>query len=147
MRICLVDSRDPFPLVRISSIVVLTLLLSGWTTCTAIVGFSSCPGAVPLPQISALSPESIPGNTESVFLTVNGSDFVPQSQILWNGSALQASFQDSRHLGTTITKQMLEALGGSPGSTVQVSVRSPGSGHVFGCPNGGDSAVLVLVIN
>ena len=147
MRIRLVHPRDPFPLVRILSIVVLTLLLSGWTTCTAIIGFSSCQGVTPIPRIAALSPESIPGDTESVLLMVNGSDFVPQSEILWNGSALQTSFQDSSHLGTTITKQMLDSIGGSPGSTAQISVRSPGSGRVFGCPNGGDSGVLVLVID
>ncbi len=111
------------------------------------VKFSSCPGTVPLPQITSLSPDTIPGDTESVLLIANGSDFVPQSQIMWNGSALQTTFTDSRHLQATITQQTLDSFGGSAGSSVQISVRSQGTAPVLGCPNGGNSATLVLVIN
>jgi hypothetical protein len=146
MRSCLVNPCKPFPSVRIAFVAVLTLLLSGWTTCTAIVKFSSCPGTVPLPQITSLSPDTIAGDTESVLLIANGSDFVPQSQIMWNGSALQTTFTDSRHLQATITRQTLDSFGGSAGS-VQISVRSQGTAPVLGCPNGGNSATLVLVIN
>ena len=80
---CLVNPCKPFPSVRIAFIAVLTLLLSGWSTCNAIVNFSSCPGTVPQPLINSLSPDPMPGNTESVVLIVNGSGFNPQSQILW----------------------------------------------------------------
>jgi len=146
MRSCLVNPCTPFPSVRIAFVAVLTLLLSGWTACTAIVEFSSCPGTVPLPQITSLSPDTIAGDTESVLLIANGSDFVPQSQIMWNGSALQTTFTDSRHLQATITRQTLDSFGGSAGS-VQISVRSQGTAPVLGCPNGGNSATLVLVIN
>jgi hypothetical protein len=38
MRSCLVNPCKPFPSVRIAFVAVLTLLLSGWTTCTAIRG-------------------------------------------------------------------------------------------------------------
>jgi hypothetical protein len=147
MRSSHVNLNKPFPLIRIVLIALLTVLLSGWTTCTAIIGFSSCPGAVPQPQIAALSPESIPGNVGSVFLTVNGSDFVPKSQILWNGNALRTTFTDSTHLQAIITQQTFDDFGGSAGNSVQIAVRSPGTDHVFGCPNGGSSGVLVLVIN
>jgi len=147
MRSCLVNPCKPFPSVRIAFVAVLTLLLSGWTTCTAIVNFSSCPGTVPQPQITSLAPDTIPGNAESVPLIVNGSGFVPQSQILWNGSALQTTFTDSRHLQATITQRTFDSFGGSAGSSVQISVRSQGSAPVLGCPNGGNSATLVLVIN
>jgi hypothetical protein len=54
---CLVHPCKPFPLVRIAFIAVLTLLLSGWSTCNAIVNFSSCPGTVPQPLINSLSPD------------------------------------------------------------------------------------------
>ena len=147
MRSCLVDPCKPFPSVRIAFVAVLTLLLSGWTTCTAIVKFSSCPGTVPLPQITSLSPDTIAGDTESVLLIANGSGFVPQSQIMWNGSALQTTFTDSRHLQATITQQTFDSFGGLAGSSVQISVRSLGSGGVSGCTNGGNSATLDLVIN
>jgi hypothetical protein len=118
---CLVHPCKPFPLVRIAFIAVLTLLLSGWSTCNAIVNFSSCPGTVPQPLISSLSPDPMPGNTESVVLIVNGSGFVPQSQIIWNGSALQTTFTDSDHLRATITQQTFDSFGGSVGSSVQIA--------------------------
>jgi hypothetical protein len=147
MRSCLFHPRKPFPLVRIAFIAALTLLISGWSTCTAMVDFHSCEGAMLEPQIAALSPAAIPGDSSSVVLIVNGSDFVPQSQIMWNGSALQTTFIDSRHLQATITQQTFESFGGVVGSSVQISVRSLGSGGVSGCTNGENSATLDLVIN
>lgn len=146
MRSCLVNPCKPFGAVRIAFVAVLTLLLSGWTTCTAIVDFNSCPGTVPRPQITSLSPDTIPGDAESVPLIVNGSGFVPQSQIMWNGSALQTAFTSSNQLQVTITQQTFESFGGSAGSSVLISVKSPGSAAVVGCPNGGNSATLVLLI-
>ena len=147
MRFCLVHPRKPFPLVRMALLAVLTLLLSGWSTCTAVVDFNSCQGSMPQPQITSLLPGAIPGDTTSVLLTVKGSDFVPQSQIMWNASALPTTFTDSSHLEATITQQTFNSFGGSAGSSVQISVRSLGSGGVSGCPNGGNSAALELVIN
>jgi hypothetical protein len=111
------------------------------------VDFNSCEGSVPQPQITSLSPGAIPGDAASVLLTVNGSAFVPQSQITWNGNALPTTFMDSSHLQTTITQQTFNSFGGSVGSSVQVSVKSHGSVAVSGCPNGGNSATLDLVID
>jgi hypothetical protein len=147
MRSCPVHPCKPFPLVRIALLAALTLLLSGWSTCTAMVDFNSCQGSMPQPQIVSLSPGAVPGDSTSVLLIVNGSDFVPQSQIMWNGNALQTTFIDSSHLEATITQQTFSSFGGAAGSSVQISVRSLGSGGVSGCPNGGNSAALELVIN
>lgn len=133
----------PFPLIRVALIAALTLLLSGWT-CRAI--FLSCQG-VAQSQVTSLSPDAIPSNAESVLLTVDGSGFTSQSQILWNGSALQTTFLDSHRLQTMITQQTFDSFGGSAGSSVQISVRSQGSVTDLGCPIGGNSAALVLVIN
>jgi hypothetical protein len=144
---CLVYPCEPFPSVRIAFLALLTMLLSGWTTCTAIVNFNNCTDMVPQPQITSLSPDSIPGDAESVLLIVNGSGFVPQSQIMWNGNPLQTAFGGSRQLQATITRQTFDSFGGSAGSSVQISVRSQGSVPIVGCPNGGNSATLVLVIN
>src|ERR1700687_2211953 len=139
MRFCLVHPRKPFPLVRMALLAVLTLLLSGWSTCTAMVDFNSCQGSMPQPQITSLLPGAIPGDTASVLLAVKGSDFVPQSQIRWNASALPTTFTDSSHVEATITQQTFNSFGGAPGSSVQISIRSLGSGGVSGCPNGGNS--------
>ena len=144
---CLVNPARPFPWVRITLLAVLTLLFSGWSNCTAIVGFNSCPTTVPQPVIIAILPDTIPDDGESVPLTVDGSDFVPQSQVMWNGNALPTTFTDSSHLQTTITKQTFESVGGSLGSTVQISVRSQEPTVIVGCPNGLSSGTLVLFIN
>jgi IPT/TIG domain len=143
---CLVYPCKPFSSVRIAFLAILTMLLSGWTTCTAIVNFNNCTDMVPQPQITSLSPASIPGDAELVLLIVNGSGFVPQSQIMWNGNPLPTAFGGSRQLQATITRQTFDSFGGSAGSSVQISVRSQGSVPIVGCPNGGNSA-LVLVIN
>jgi hypothetical protein len=143
-----VDSGTLLPSVRIVFVAVLVLMLSGWTTCAVFFSFNSCPGAVPQPQITSLSPDTISRDAASVLLTVNGSNFVPQSQVLWNGTALATTFVDAHHLQVTITQATFESLGVSAGSNVLISATSPAaSTHVVGCPNGGASFALALVIN
>jgi hypothetical protein len=134
----------PYPGVRIAFLVVLALLVSGWGTCNVMVDFNSCQDVQPMAQLTSLSPGAIPGNSDSVLLTLNGSDFTPQSQILWDGNALPTVFMDSHRLQTTVTQQTFAAFGGSSGGSVQISVRTVGSST--GCPPGGNSATLVLVI-
>src|ERR1700722_7541017 len=114
--------RNPFPLVHIWLIAVLTLLLSAWT-CRAM--FVSCQGVGEQPQITSISPDAIPSDANSVLLTVDGSGFTPQSQIMWNGKALETTFANSRQLQTMITQQTFDSCGGSTGSNVQISVSSP----------------------
>ncbi len=136
--------RKPFPLVHIGLVVALTLLLSGWT-CRAM--FISCQGVGEKPQITSISPDAISSDANSVLLTVDGTGFTPQSQIMWNGNALQTTFANSRELQTTITQQAFDSFGGSAGSSVQISVSSPESLSDFGCPTGGSSGTLILVID
>lgn len=142
MSSCLVHASKPF---RIALILVLTSILSAWT-CTAISNFSSCPTIVPSPQIFSLLPNTISGNVASVPLTVNGTGFVSQSQILWNGNRLQTTFMDSRHLQTTITQQTFSSFGGSSETSVSISVMTPASTTVVGC-NDSFSGILFLDIN
>ena len=136
--------RNSFPLLPIALIATLTLLLSGWT-CSAM--FISCQGVGEQPQITSLSPDTIPSDANSVLLTVDGSGFNPQSQIMWNGSSLQTTSLDSHRLQTTITQQTFDSFGGSAGSSVQISVRSQEAVTDLGCPISGNSAALALVIN
>jgi IPT/TIG domain len=139
---CLVNSGKPFPWVHVGFVAVLTLTLSGWT-CTTIVGFNSCLG-VPPPRVVSLSPNVIPATADSVLLIVTGSDFVAQSQILWNGSAVPTTFVDSHRLQARITRQTFDK---SFGSSVLISVNSPVTAALVGCPIAASSATLVLVIN
>jgi IPT/TIG domain len=135
----------PYPWVRIAFLVILALLLAGWGTCNVMVDFNSCQGVQPMAQLTSLSPGAIPGNSESVLLTLNGSGFTSQSQILWDGGALPTVFMDSHQLQTTITQLTFASFGGSSGSSVQISVRTLGS--ATGCPPSGNSAMIELVIN
>ncbi len=124
------------PFLSIALIAALAALLSGWT-CSGM--FVSCQG-VSQAQITSISPGKIPSDANSVPLTVAGSGFTPQSQIMWNGSTLETTFLDSRHLQATITQETFESFGGR--SSVRISV-SQG----LGCPISGNSAALDLVIN
>jgi hypothetical protein len=146
MRSCLIHSGKPFPWLRIAFVAALILTLSGWT-CTAIVGFASCLGVPATPQITFLSPSAISAAVNSVFLTVKGTGFVPQSQILWNGRALPTTFVDSQHLQAAITQQTFAQFGGGFGSNVLISVNSPVTATVVGCPLAVSSATVVLVVN
>jgi hypothetical protein len=132
------------PSIRLALVALLTVLSSGWT-CG--VFFASCQGVGTQPQIASLSPDTIPSDAETVALTVEGSGFTPQSQILWNGNALPTTLMDSHHLQTTITHQTLDSFGGSAGSSVQISAKSQGSASDTGCPINGKSGALALAIN
>ena len=144
MRSSLVLRCKRFLSIRIALVAVFALLLSGWT-CSGM--FESCQGAMAQPQITSLSPGSVPGDASSVPLTVEGSGFSPQSQILWNGSTLETTFLDSRHLQTTITQETFASFGGVTGSSVRIAVRPVGAGGDGGCPKNADSAALGLVID
>jgi hypothetical protein len=146
VRSCLIQSAKPFSWLRIGFVAALTLTLSGWT-CTTIVGFNSCLGVAAAPQITLLSPSTISVTADSVVLTVRGSGFVPQSQILWNGNVLLTTFIDSQHLQVTITQQTFTQFGGAFGRNVLISVNSPVTASVLGCPIAGSSATVVLVID
>jgi hypothetical protein len=123
------------PFLAIALIATLAALLSGWT-CSGM--FVSCQG-VSQAHITSILPGKIPSDANSVPLTVAGSGFTPQSQIMWNGSTLETTFLDSHHLQTTITRDTFESFGG--GNRVRISVS-----QVLGCPIGGNAA-LDLVIN
>ncbi len=131
---------------RVALVFVLVWLLSAWT-CSAIFRFDSCFDVAPQPQITSLSPDTISANASSVLLTVNGTGFVSNSQIVWNSNPLQTAFVDSRHLQATITQDTFEMFGGSSGTNVLISVMSPRSTSVPGCASGGSSATLVLIVN
>ena len=131
---------------RIGLVLGLATLLSAWT-CSAIVNLNGCSDTFAHPQIKGVSPNPISAATESVVLSVDGTGFVPQSKIQWNGNSLPTTFLDSRHLQATVTQQTFDSFGGSAGNSVMISVVSPGTNSVVGCPNGGNSSTLILDID
>lgn len=139
-----IDPRTPLPSIRLALIAILTLLISGWTTCSVMGALNNCSGSIP--HISSISPDSISGDAESSVLTVKGTGFTPQSQIMWNGTVLPTTLVSRDALQTTITQETFAALGGNAGSTVQISVMSTGS-VAAGCSGGTSSVAVSLVID
>ena len=131
---------------RIALVLALAALLSAWT-CSAVVNLDNCRDAVPYPVIGALSPNPIPSDMVSGVLSVEGTGFVPESEILWNKNPLSTTFIDSRHLQAAVTQETFESYGGSAGKNVLITVTSPGSTYVVGCANGGNSSTLLLEVD
>ena len=146
MRSVLVYSCKPTLAVRLAFLGVLVCVSSGWT-CSAIFHWGdNCFDTVPQPQIISVWPRTIPSHADSAVLTVNGSDFIAQSQVLWNGNALTTSFVSSRELQAIVTQQTFVTFGGADGSSVEISVISPRSSSVVGCSTGWTSGILVVFI-
>jgi hypothetical protein len=104
-----------------------------------------CGSSRPAPLIGSLSPStmSFAQVQQGTLLTVNGSQFVPSSEVVINGKTLGATVINAQQLSVMITTSLISA----PGS-VKVTVHTPGgnSGDL-GCSSGGDSSALVLTIN
>jgi hypothetical protein len=75
-------------------------------------------------QVASLWSDSIPIDTQSVMLTVNGNRFIPQAQITWDGNPLPTTFIDSHHLQTAITQQTFISFEAFVGNSVQIAVSS-----------------------
>lgn len=145
-------SRRYPPAAALALIVSLTFLLSGWT-CSAFFSWGSCQKSSAQLNVTSVSPDTISSDVTSVLLTVEGSGFTPQSQVLWNGSALDTTFVNSQRVETTITQETFALFGGSTGDQVLVSVRPRGIWSNTTCPNDvnsskdGDSKAQVLHIH
>jgi hypothetical protein len=146
MRSFLVYSCKPILALRIAFIWVLVFVSCGWT-CSAIFHWGdNCFDTVMQPQIISVWPGTISSRADSAVLIVSGSDFIAQSQILWNGNALPTTFINSRRLEAIITQQTFVSFGVAAGSSVQISVISPRSSFVVGCSTGWTSGILVVFI-
>jgi hypothetical protein len=81
--------------------------------------------------------------SQGVVLTVNGSQFVPSSEIVVNGKALAAVAVSAQQLKVTLTTDVISAPG-----KVDVKVMTPsGNTGDVGCSSGGTSTALVLTVN
>jgi hypothetical protein len=104
-----------------------------------------CGSARPAPLIGSLIPSTISFSqlSQGVVLTVNGSQFVPSSEIVVNGKPLAATATSAQQLKVTLTTDVISAPG-----KVDVKVMTPsGNTGDVGCSSGGTSAALVLTVN
>jgi hypothetical protein len=74
---------------------------------------------------------------------VNGSQFVPSSEIVVNGKTLAGTATSAQQLKVTLTTDVISAPG-----KVDVKVMTPsGNTGDVGCTSGGTSTALVLTVN
>ena len=93
------------------------------------------PSLRPVPTATSLSPASAGAGSPAMTLTVNGSGFVSQSVVRWNGEARPTTFVSATSLQAAISAADIAAPG-----TAQVSVFTP-------APGGGASQSLSFSIN
>jgi len=77
----------------------------------------------PIPTISSLSPASIPAGSPSFTLTVTGSNFVPNSYIIFNGNWLWA-YDSPTQLSAVVPDSMITTAG-----TATITTYVPGAYH------------------
>jgi IPT/TIG domain len=103
-----------------------------------------CGSARPAPLISSLSPSTVTFTQvqQGVVLTVNGSQFVPASEIVVNGKVLGATAISAQQLEVTLTPDVISGPG-----AISVKVLTPsGNSSDVGCTSGGTSTALVLTV-
>jgi len=89
-----------------------------------------------VPAISSLSPASVvAGNSNLTNLTVNGSNFVYNSTVNWNGVARTANYVSDSQLTVPVSPSDISSVG-----TASVSVTNP-------TPGGGTSTAFTFAIN
>jgi WD40-like Beta Propeller Repeat len=86
----------------------------------------------PLPQITSLSPSGVSAGSSGLTLTVNGTNFVSQSEVSVNGTIRSSTFQSA----TSLTASVLAADIATAGPVEIVVINPP--------PNGGSSNSMPL---
>ncbi len=94
-----------------------------------IPGASNAPVVIPVtvnatavPQITALSPDTVTAGSPDTALTIRGSGFSATSVVLLNGVQTSTQFVDANTLRTTLPRDLLLNIG-----TVRINVSNPGS--------------------
>lgn len=82
-------------------------------------------GSNPDPAIQSLSPANIAHGSFNFPLTVNGTGFVPGSQVAWNGTSLAVSYVSASQLTVYVPASAVAASGSA---SVVVTNSSPGGG-------------------
>jgi hypothetical protein len=126
---------------RVGCLVVLLLLvlLPG---CNALNPL--CGSARPLPVLNSVSPTTIAfSQLPATFsLTLEGSQFVSSSLVVFNGTTLPTTVNSNSQLTATVTSSLIT----SPGN-YNVEVQTPaGNSGDLGCSSGGKSAALTVTV-
>lgn len=79
--------------------------------------------ANPIPTLDNLNPASAPAGSGDFTLTVNGNDFAPGSQVLWNGTPRPTTFVNAGQVRAVIPASAVSGVG-----TAVLTVQNPTPG-------------------
>jgi hypothetical protein len=89
----------------------------------------------PVPKAKSLSPSSVTHGAGNLLVSITGTNFVPNSQVTWNGSLLFADYVSQTQLNLYVPAARLSVAG-----TASVVVTNP-------APGGGTSTPLTFTVN
>jgi hypothetical protein len=89
----------------------------------------------PVPLLTLLTPSSATHGRGNLAITIQGSAFVPGSQVSWNGTSLYADYVSATQLTLYVPAAQFAAAG-----TANILVKNP-------APGGGTSTPLTFTIN
>ncbi|MFZ0645485.1 MAG: IPT/TIG domain-containing protein, partial [Candidatus Acidiferrales bacterium] len=126
-----------FSVLRVATLAGSIVSLVFLSACAGTTGGSTGgnPSPNPAPTVTSLSPTSATAGAASLTLTVNGTNFISSSTVLWNGSARSTTFVSSVELQAAISASDVASAGTAP-----VTVSSP-------APGGGTSSSLAFTIS
>jgi len=103
-----------------------------------------CGSARPSPLVASLSPSTVTFSDvqNGVLLSINGSQFVPASEIVINGKTLAATATSAQQLQVMLTASVISG----PGAASVKVVTPSGNTSDVGCSSGGTSSVLTLTV-
>ena len=103
-----------------------------------------CGSARPSPLVASLSPSTVTFSDvqNGVLLSINGSQFVPASEIVINGKTLAATATSAQQLQVMLTASVISG----PGAASVKVVTPSGNTSDVGCSSGGTSSVLSLTV-
>ncbi len=84
----------------------------------------------PTPVIASLTPASVGAGSPTILLTIKGSNFAADSQVLWNGAGLTTQFINADEVRAQIDASLLRL-----GQSVGVAVRNPSPAARISAPH------------
>jgi outer membrane protein assembly factor BamB len=81
--------------------------------------------SAPVPTLTALAPNSVPANNNLVQMTLTGTNFSPQTQVLFGGSLVNSTYVSASQITFSVY-----GYWPSSGTTDSVAVEDPASGYV-----------------
>ena len=106
---------------RFASVILASLLALGCGTGSGNDPHGLKTSALSPPSIIELVPNSVPVNSVPFFVTINGTNFLTDAIVVWNGTPLNTTFVSSKQLMAVLEATDLQNVG-----LIRVYVRTGG---------------------